>query len=96
MTASFENLLQGLRARLQSMIRNGEITERALARRMGISQPHMHNILKGARHLKPDLADRILREMGITLPELLQEDQTIPRRPAGNQRPDIRRETASR
>jgi transcriptional regulator with XRE-family HTH domain len=92
---SFESLLEGLRARLQAMVRNGDLTERGLARRMGLSQPHMHNILKGTRHLKPDLADRVLREMGISLAELLQEDKSAPRRPAGSQRLDARTKAAA-
>ena len=37
--------------RLRDMVRNGELTERALARTTGVSQPHIHNVLKGKREL---------------------------------------------
>ena len=56
-----ERLLESLRRRLQ----NGEATERGLARRIGISQPHLHNVLKGAKNLSPRMADRILLELGL-------------------------------
>ncbi len=32
---------------------NGELTERGFARSVGISQPHVHNVLKGVRNLSP-------------------------------------------
>jgi hypothetical protein len=37
----------------------------------GISQPHMHNVLKGVRTLSPELADRIMAETGLTVYDLL-------------------------
>lgn len=61
---AFQNLLlDHIRARL----RNGEWTERGFARRVGISQPHIHNILNGVRPLTPDKADRILSHLGLDL-----------------------------
>ena len=36
---------------VRDRIHNGELTERRLARMIGMSQPHMHNVLKGARNL---------------------------------------------
>jgi plasmid maintenance system antidote protein VapI len=56
---------------LQSRIRNGEITERNLAKVSGISQPHIHNVLKGKRDLSPEAADRILQQLQISLLDLL-------------------------
>ena len=56
-------ILDTVRARL----RNGEFTERALARRVGVSQAHLHNVLKGARALTPAQADRICGELGISV-----------------------------
>jgi hypothetical protein len=32
---------------LRERVMNGEISERRLAQLTGISQPHMHNVLKG-------------------------------------------------
>jgi hypothetical protein len=52
-------------------VRNGEISERSLARLAGISQPHIHNVLKGARLLSTDMADQILRRLRIDLADLL-------------------------
>lgn len=66
-TALQERLLTFVRLRIQ----NGEYTERGLARVMGISQPQIHNVLKGARALRPVLADRFLRKFGITALELV-------------------------
>ncbi len=36
-----------------------------------ISQPQIHNVLKGKRKLTPDLADRVLRCFGMTILDLL-------------------------
>ncbi len=68
--------LATLRARLLERIRrriqNGELTERGLARLCAISQPHMHHILKGARTLKVELADEMMRSLAIPLVDLLE------------------------
>jgi hypothetical protein len=52
-------------------IRAGELTERGLSRMCGISQPHIHNVLKSIRALSPGSADRLMDALGVTLPELL-------------------------
>lgn len=59
-------------AHVQGRIRRGEFTERALARRAGISQPHLHNVLKGKREMSPRTADALLRELGIGVVELIE------------------------
>jgi transcriptional regulator with XRE-family HTH domain len=56
-------LLRHLRRRIHS----GEITERSLARVTGISQPHLHNVLKGKRSLSFEKADRILFHLRLDL-----------------------------
>jgi plasmid maintenance system antidote protein VapI len=68
---TFELLSERLLAFVRLRIKNGEYTERGLARILGVSQPQMHNVLKGARGLRPALADRFLRKFGITALELL-------------------------
>jgi transcriptional regulator with XRE-family HTH domain len=68
---TFEVLQSRLLAFVRLRIQNGEYTERGLARVMGISQPQLHNVLKGARSLHPALADRFLRKFGITPLDLL-------------------------
>lgn len=54
-------------------IRNGHWTERSLARRLRISQAHIHNVLKGARGLTPELADALLAVLGTSLEEVVIE-----------------------
>ena len=56
---------------VRNLIRNGELTERALARQIGISQPHIHNALKGVRTLSPEVLDTILRHFHLSLVDLL-------------------------
>ena len=57
-------------------VQNGRLTERRLARMIGVSQSHMHNILKGIRKLSPAVADRILAILEISLLDLLAQGQT--------------------
>jgi plasmid maintenance system antidote protein VapI len=64
-------LLDHLRHRVQS----GETTERALARVAGLSQPHLHNVLKGKRFLSMDMADEILRNLEMGVFDLIQPQE---------------------
>jgi len=64
-------LIEHVHARVQ----RGELTERGLARHTGISQPHLHNMLKGARVLSPQMADLLLRHLHITLLDLLDANE---------------------
>lgn len=52
-------------------VQAGEISERALARRAGLSQPHLHNVLKGVRAPSPAAADQLLRALNVSVPQLL-------------------------
>ena len=58
-------------------INNGHISERGLARLLGVSQPQIHNVLKGKRRLQPELADRLLEKFKIDLRELLQTEEYL-------------------
>ncbi len=62
-----DRLTDHLRERVQS----GELTERGLARLTGISQPHMHHVLKGKRDLSPATADQVLDRLCLDLMDLL-------------------------
>lgn len=42
-----------------------------MARATGVSQPHLHNILKGIRTLPPELADQLMGIAGFSLPDLI-------------------------
>jgi hypothetical protein len=68
---NFRILQARLLAHIRARVRNGEITERGIARVSGISQPHLHNVLKGRRVLSTDMADQILRRLRIDLAELM-------------------------
>lgn len=46
-----EQFQERLISRLKETIRNGELTERRLAFNVGISQPHIHRVLKGEKAL---------------------------------------------
>ena len=67
----FETLRGRLIARVNGRVRNGEFTERRLAQITGISQPHVHNLLKGVRTLSPEMADRLLRKLKMSVADLL-------------------------
>jgi hypothetical protein len=72
-TAPNFGMLQSLLIRhLRQRIHSGEITERSLARVIGISQPHLHNVLKGKRLLSLEMADRVLSHLHLDLRSLLE------------------------
>jgi hypothetical protein len=62
----FDALLEHVRGR----IRSGELSERGLARLMGYSQPHVHNVLAGIRHMNARFADDLLAGLGLSLQDL--------------------------
>jgi hypothetical protein len=68
---SFRDLQDRLISFVVTKIRNGEFTERRLARVLGVSQPQLHNVLKGARPLKPEFADCLFRHFDIGVIDLL-------------------------
>lgn len=51
---------------------NGEYTERSLSRRIGVSQPHMHNVLKGVRGFSTDFGDALLAGLDFSLIDLIE------------------------
>jgi hypothetical protein len=71
--------LEALRDRLIVQIRrriqNGEATERSLALRAEISQPHLHNMLKGVRSLNPAMGDQLLVKLGLSVLDLFDSDE---------------------
>jgi hypothetical protein len=64
-----------LLAYVRSQIRNGELTERGLARLIGVSQPHVHNVLKGVRNLSPNVLDLALKYLHLSLLDLIPSDE---------------------
>lgn len=71
----FEDLYRRLLLHLRQRVRAGELTERGLARLTGLSQPHLHNVLKGARRLSAPLADQLLRRLRLSLLDLLTAEE---------------------
>ena len=72
---TFEVLRTRLIERVKTRMNNGEFTERGLARIQGISQSQTHNVLKGARTLRMQLADRILSRLGLSAMDLLSDGE---------------------
>jgi hypothetical protein len=71
----FALLQERLVARIRQRVRSGEVTERGLATLAGVSQPHVHNVLKGVRGLSTDMADHLLRQLHITIFDLIEEEE---------------------
>lgn len=69
---NFETLQTRLLAVLRARLQSGELTERRLARLTGFSQPHIHNVVKGARVLSVELADEILTRLRISVVDLME------------------------
>ena len=67
-------LLLRLREYARMRIRNGSFTERGFAPRAGLSQPHLHNVLKGERMMTPEVADQILTALGLSVEDIMQLD----------------------
>jgi hypothetical protein len=74
---AFVDFQQRLILFVVAKIRNGEFTERGLARVLGVSQPQLHNVLKGARPLKPEFADCLLRQFEIGLLDLVHRAELV-------------------
>lgn len=64
-----------LRTYIRLRINSGEYTERSLARVLGISQPHLHNMLKGARRINVQLGDRLMMKFRISVLDLITEEE---------------------
>jgi hypothetical protein len=67
---NFQDARLRLLAYVRDQVRNGELTERGLARLIGISQPHAHNVLKGVRNLSPEIFDLVLKYLHLSLLDL--------------------------
>ena len=72
---TFHDLQQRLLDELRRRVRSGAATERGLARVSGISQPHLHNVLKGKRILSIEKADDVLRRLQIDVLHLIDPEE---------------------
>jgi len=69
---TFDELRKRLIRDLRHRIQSGQHTERSLAAIAGISQPHLHNSLKGIRLLSVEMADEILTNLKMGIADLLE------------------------
>ena len=72
---TFHDLQQRFLDELRQRVRSGAATERGLARSSGISQPHLHNVLKGRRKLSLRKADGVLHRLQIDLLHLIEPEE---------------------
>jgi predicted transcriptional regulator len=62
-------------ALLRKRVRNGELTERGLARMVGISQPHMHHVLHGKRNFSIETTDDMMRQLRVDVFDLIEPSE---------------------
>ena len=72
---TFHDLQQRLLDELRRQVRSGVATERGLAHLSGISQPHLHNVLKGKRILSMEKTDVVLRRLQIDILYLIEPEE---------------------
>jgi transcriptional regulator with XRE-family HTH domain len=75
MRLDFQRLHLRLVTHLRDRVESGLSTERSLARMTGVSQPHLHNVLKGKRSLSIEMADRILDRLDLDLKDLMTAEE---------------------
>jgi plasmid maintenance system antidote protein VapI len=59
------------------LVRSGDATERGLARLTGVSQPHMHNVLKGKRLLSLEMADQVVDQLHLDLLDFIEPGELL-------------------
>jgi transcriptional regulator with XRE-family HTH domain len=73
----FREQQRRLIAHLRALVRSGDATERGLARLTGVSQPHMHNVLKGKRLLSLEMADQVLAQLHLDLLDFIEPEELL-------------------
>jgi antitoxin component HigA of HigAB toxin-antitoxin module len=74
---NFSDLQRRLVAHLRTLVRSGDATERGLARLTGVSQPHMHNVLKGKRLLSLEMADQVIAQLHLDLLDFIEPGELL-------------------
>jgi plasmid maintenance system antidote protein VapI len=69
------DLQQRFVALLRKRVRNGELTERGLARIVGVSQPHMHNVLHGKRSFSIETTDDMMLQLRVDVLDLIEPSE---------------------
>jgi hypothetical protein len=73
----FSELQRRLIAHLHTLVRSGDASERGLARLTGVSQPHMHHVLKGKRLLSLEMADQVLAQLHLDLLDFIEPGELL-------------------
>ena len=68
---TFQTLHDQLIREIQRRVDAGDATVSSLARRAGISQPHLHLVLNGKRGFSWDFADRAALVIGLRVEDLV-------------------------
>ncbi|MBY0506100.1 MAG: helix-turn-helix domain-containing protein [Bryobacteraceae bacterium] len=76
---TFQKLQLQLIHEIARRVQAGDTTVSSLARRAGISQPHLHLVLQGKRGFSWDFADRAALVLGLRVEDLI--DLATPSRP---------------
>ena len=74
---NFRDFRERLTSNLKERVRSGQVSERGLARLTQVSQPHLHNVLKGKRTLSPEMADQILFSLRMDLLDLVEPGELM-------------------
>jgi hypothetical protein len=74
---TFDGLAQRLVRDLIGLIHGGATTERRLAGMVGLSQPHLHNVLHGARKLTATVADQVMERLDWSLLDLVETTEAL-------------------
>ena len=74
---NFRDLQRRLVVHLRTLVRSGDATERGLARLTCVSQPHMHNVLKGKRLLSVEMADQIVGRLHLDLLDFIEPGELL-------------------
>ncbi len=74
---NFRDLQDRLAENLRERVRSGDLTERGMARITQVSQPHIHNVLKGIRLLSTEMADQILYHLEIDVLDLIEPGELL-------------------
>lgn len=74
---TFRDLQDRLAENLRERVRGGQATERGLARLTHVSQPHIHNVLKGKKLLSTDMADQVMLHLRMDILDLLDPHELL-------------------
>jgi hypothetical protein len=77
---NFHDLHLSLITHIRDRIRSGELSERGLARLTGVSQPHIHNVLKGKRTFSTEISDVILFFLKLDVLDLISPEEVAKRK----------------